>query len=336
MPLAVLESDDRLSDDPIRDGPPLVSVVLPTYGRPAYLKRAVRSVCQQTYPAIELLVIDDRSPEPADDVLKETDTSAIEKVRCVRHDENRGANAARNTGLRRADGEFVAFLDDDDRWLPEKTERQIRRFRDGADDLGVVTVGSRIVDENGSQLGVKRSSVEGNAVQSLLYGGIVGSFSRVMVRADVISRAGLLDESFPSWQDREWYLRLAKHSTFASEREVLVERRIDSGGRISDDFEQKRDVSYPRFLEKHRSFAAQHGPLTERKFVAGLSRALGFSGLSNGYYRDAIKYLLIAITSYPFDPKAYLYLCLALGGPVTFNSASRLKRMLSGTMSDMR
>ncbi|WP_418285037.1 glycosyltransferase family 2 protein [Halorubrum sp. DTA46] len=319
------------TDDQFGSGAPLVSAIIPTYGRPEYLERAVHSVCEQTYPSIELIVVDDNSPEPAAETLSSVDTDSVSTVRCVRHDENQGANAARNTGLRQADGAFVAFLDDDDRWLPEKTARQVRRFEQGPDDLGVVTAGSRIVDENGTQIGVKRSSVEGDGVKALLRGGIVGSFSRVMVRADAISRAGLLDESLPSWQDREWYLRLAKHSTFASDRSVLVERRIDAGGRISDDFEQKRDVSYPRFIAKHREFAAEQGPLGERQFIGGLSRTLGFSGLSNGYYRDAIKYLLVSLAYYPFDPKTYLYLCLAVGGPFTFKPASRLKRKLSGS-----
>lgn len=311
---------------------PLVSAIIPTYARPERLKRAVGSVCDQTYPSIELIVVDDKSPDPAVETLSGVDTDAVSKVRCVRHDENRGANAARNTGLRRATGDFVAFLDDDDRWLPEKTARQVRLFERGPDDLGVVTVGSRTVDENGTQIGVKRSSVEGDAVEALLGGGIVGSFSRVMVRADAISEAGLLDESFPSWQDREWYLRLAKHATFASDRSVLVERRIDAGGRISDDFEQKRDVSYPRFVAKHREFAAEQGILAERRFIGGLSRTLGFSGLSNGYYRDAVKFLLVSLAYYPFDPKTYLYLCLAVGGPLTFEPAKRLKRKLSGSV----
>ena len=319
-----------MTDDRSDEEPPLVSVVLPTYDRPEYLKRAVQSVCNQTYPSIELLVVDDQSPEPAAETLGEVPVEPISTVRCVRHERNRGANAARNTGIREADGEFIAFLDDDDRWLPEKISKQVDRFRSGRDDLGVVTVGSRIVDENGTQIGVKRSSVEGNAIEPLLNGGIVGSFSRVMVRAEAVARAGLLDESFPSWQDREWYFRLAKHYTFASERTVLVERRIDAGARISDDFERKRDVSYPKFIEKHRAFAAEQGPLAERRFVAGLSKTLGFSGLSNGYYRDAIKYLLVALAYYPFDPRTYLYLCLALGGPFTFEPASRIKRRLSG------
>ena len=312
------------------DEDPLVSVVIPTYDRPQYLKRAVRSVVEQTYPAIELVVVDDSSPIPAAETLNGIDTDGISKVDCIRHDENRGANAARNTGIRHATGEFVSFLDDDDQWLPEKVSRQVRRFESGPSDLGVVTVGSRIVDEDGKQLGVARSSVQGDAVKTLLYGGIVGSFSRVMVRSNTISRAGLLDEAFPSWQDREWYLRLAQHCTFASEEEVLVERRIDANGRISDDFEQKRDVSYPRLLEKHRTLAAEQGFLAERRFVATVSRTLAFSGLSNGYYWQAIKYLLIAVLYYPFDPKTYLYLCLAVGGPVTFKSARRLKQRISG------
>lgn len=319
--------DDRLDDEL-----PLVSVILPTYDRPEYLKQAVRSVCRQTYSSIELLVIDDLSPVPASETLDDVDCESISDVRCIRHEQNRGANAARNTGIREADGEFIAFLDDDDRWLAEKTSRQVERFRRGPDDLGVVTVGSRIVDEDGTQIGVKRSPIEGNAITSLLYGDMVGSFSRVMVRAEAVSRAGLLDESFPSWQDREWYFRLAKHFTFASEEKVLVERRMDAGNRISDDFEKKRDVSYPKFIEKHRDFAAEQGLLSERRFIAALSRTLGFSGLSNGYYLDAIKYLLIALVYYPFDLKTYLYLCLAIGGPFTFVPASRFKRKLSGLL----
>jgi glycosyltransferase involved in cell wall biosynthesis len=320
---------DEWADDEL----PLISVILPTYNRPEYLKRAVRSVCRQTYTPIEVLVIDDHSPEPASETLNDVDCESVSNIRCIRHTKNRGANAARNTGIREAEGEFIAFLDDDDRWLPEKVSKQVERFRTGPDGLGVVTVGSRIVDENGTQIGVKRSSIEGSAISQLLCGDMVGSFSRVMIRADTVSRAGLLDESFPSWQDREWYFRLAKHYTFASEEAILVERRMDAGDRISDDFQQKRDISYPKFIEKHRDFAAERGMLSERRFIASLSRTLGFSGLTNGYYVDAIKYLLVALAYYPFDLKTYLYLCLAIGGPFTFIPASRFKRRLSGFLS---
>lgn len=319
-----------MSNDWGREEDPLVSVVLPTYDRPESLKEAFRSVKKQTYPRIELVVVDDCSPVPAAESIDEVGTDGISTVRCVRHDDNQGANAARNTGIRRSTGELVAFLDDDDRWMPEKVTRQVRRFEDGPADLGVVTVGTRIVDSDGTWIGTSRASVEGDAFESLLYGAVVGSFSRIMVRSEAISQAGLLDESFPSWQDREWCLRLSRHCTFASVSDILVERRIDSDDRISDDFEQKRDVSYPRFLEKHRSLAAEQGTLVERRFVASLSRTLAFSGLSHGYYRDAIKYLSISLVYYPFDPKSYVYLGLALCGPLTFKPARRLKRKFSG------
>ena len=318
-----------MSEDRGCDEDPLVSVVIPTYDRPEYLERAVRSVAEQTYPAIELVVVDDCSPVPAAETLNGIDTNEISKVNCIRHDENRGANAARNSGIRHATGEFVAFLDDDDRWLPGKVSRQVRRFESGSSDLGVVTVGSRIVNEDGAQIGSVQPDLEGNVLGSLLRGAVVGTFSLLMVRSSTISRAGLPDESFPSWQDREWNLRLAQHCSFSSIDEILVERRVGADRRISDDYERKRDISYPRLLEKHRQVASRLGHLTERRFVATLTRTLAFSGLSNGYYRESIKYLLIALAYYPFDSKTYLYLCVAVGGPITFKPAQRFKQKLS-------
>lgn len=321
-------------DQPPADRP-LVSVVLPTYNRPKKLLEAVHSVTDQSYPSIELIVVDDCSSEPAAETLSEVETGSLTSARIVRHEENRGANAARNTGIRQARGDLISFLDDDDRWLEHKTDKQVRCFENGPDDLGVVTVSCRNVDEKGNRIGVVRSSVEGDAVDKLLRGGIVGSFSRVMIKPDVIMQAGLLDESLPSWQDRDWYLRLAQYCRFGSEDEVLIERRFDAEHRISDDFERKRDVSYPRIVEKHRHLAAERGLLAERRFIAGLSQTLAFSGLVNGYYRESIKYLLISLTYYPFDPKSYVYLCLAAGGPVTFKPAQRIKRKYSRALSTL-
>ena len=98
---------------------PLVSVVLPTYDRPALVRKAVASVGAQTYPNVELLVVDDCSPTPVEQALEGLSLGPSIAVRVLRHEENRGGNAARNTGIRVAAGEYVAFLDDDDRWHPE-------------------------------------------------------------------------------------------------------------------------------------------------------------------------------------------------------------------------
>src|SRR5262245_10224002 len=94
-----------------------VSVVIPTYNRARTLGRAVQSVLRQAGIDLELVVVDDGSTEPPGDNLAEV-MANDRRVRCIRHTENRGAQAARNSGIREARGGWIAFLDSDDYWLP--------------------------------------------------------------------------------------------------------------------------------------------------------------------------------------------------------------------------
>ena len=302
---------------------PLVSVVVPTYGRPEYLEEALRSVADQTYEPLELIVVDDHSPEPAAPVVEGLNLD-VPTVRCLRHEENRGANAARNTGIREVDGEFIAFLDDDDRWLPTYLDRAIGAFEDP--DVGLVTVGARVVDGQSRERGVYRPTFSADPLDDLLDGTLAGSFSRFVVRASVIERAGSLDERLPSWQDWEWQFRLAQHCRFGSVPEPLVIRRIADHDQLTDDFERRRDVSYPVLLERHREAIARRGRRDERRFVAVLSRSLAASALQDGRYAAAIRYLLRALRNEPRATDTYLYLAAAVGGPLTHGPLKRLRR----------
>lgn len=313
---------------------PLVSVVVPTHGRPDFFRQALRSIGDQTYDPIELIVIDDASPEPVEPILDDIDTDRFDRVECLRHEENRGANAARNTGIDAASGQIIAFLDDDDRWLPTAVQRYVDAFVDGGQSVGVVTVGVRIVDEHGTQIGEALPSIEQDALGALLEGALVGSFSRFAVRADVIETAGPLDERLPCWQDWEIQFRLAFHCDFAAISEPLVVRTCGEHDQISDDFEQRRDVAYPMILERHRTaIRVKRGPRAERRFVALLSRSLAFSALETDRYREAFRYLFRSLRYDPYAPRTYLYMGLASGGPVTFGTARRIKRLLSGVGS---
>lgn len=98
---------NRIADEP------LVSVVLPTYDRPAFLRSAVESVAAQTYTNVELIVVDDDSPTPAAEAIDEDLLGSSITLRVLRGEGNRGVNAARNEGIRAAGGEYIAFLDDD-------------------------------------------------------------------------------------------------------------------------------------------------------------------------------------------------------------------------------
>jgi glycosyltransferase involved in cell wall biosynthesis len=305
----------------VADFTPLVSVVVPTYDRPEKLRAAVESVAAQTYPNIELLVVDDCSPTPARSVLASAAPESLSYT-CIRHDENRGANAARNTGIRAADGDIVSFLDDDDRWDPAKTTVEVEAFASG-EDVGVVLHGQQMLHE-GQLTNVRTPEVSGDATVGLLRGKAGATFSSIAVRRSTVEDAGLPDETLPSWQDREWLLRLSEHCRFAVQPESLVIRRSGRYDQIGDEYETKRDVSYPHILERHRETAARHDQ--ERQFVASMSEMLANTALRHGYYDDARHYALKSIRHDPTSLRSYLYFFLGVGDERLLHSAVRCRR----------
>ncbi|WP_144797974.1 glycosyltransferase family 2 protein [Halorubrum depositum] len=298
-----------------------VSVVLPTYGRPEYFEEAVDSVASQTYPAVELVVVDDCSPEPVAPLLDGVDTAGID-VTLVRHAENRGACAARNTGIDEAGGEFVAFIDDDDVWLETKLERQVEVMESFGPDVGAVYTGQRFVTD-GETTNVRAPTTSGDVTAAILKGASLNPFSCMLVDAAVVEAAGPLDVRFPSWQDREWYFRLSTHCEFAAVPEPLVVRRMGHE-QISGDYETKRDVSYPLMLEKHRGLAREYG--CEDEFLAYLTRSLAGSALQSGRYADAVRHALVSLRHRPTYGPAWTTIAVAVGGPVTYRLARRVKR----------
>lgn len=293
--------------DPPSEDLPLVSVVVPTYDRPAKLVTAVRSVAAQTYPNIELVVVDDASPSPAREVLEGGSFGGL-RWRCIRHDRNQGANTARNTGIREASGDIVAFLDDDDSWLPEYVDAQVAQFREG-EDVGVALVGQRYT-YGGKTTTVRIPTVGGDATRGLLEGEVSGTFSTMAVRRWVLERAGLPDEELPAWQDLDWQFRLSRHCSFAVDPRPLVVKGAGEYEQIENAFEEKRDVSYPRLIEKHRDLAAEYD--REREFVESLSIMLASSGLTNGHSADARRFAFKALRLNPLLFRAWVLLLLAL------------------------
>lgn len=312
------------------EGNALVSVVLPTYNRPERLRRAVRTVLSQTYDRVQLVVVDDHSETPARKTLSDVSFDQIESVVHVRHETNEGANAARNTGIEAADGEFIAFLDDDDLWEPEKLERQVSVLSRSGPDVGVVYTGRRYVDPDGNELHTETPNNRGDVTKTILRGGSIAEFSAVMVRAAVVSKAGLPDERFPSWQDRDWYLRLSRHCNFEAIPEPLMIRQQGYDDQINKNYEAKKNVSYPLFLEKHRSLAAEYGWRIERQFVASLSRMLARSAMRNRYYADARKFFLKSLYYYPFRADCYAYLLALTGGERTYRISRQVLRAVKG------
>jgi glycosyltransferase involved in cell wall biosynthesis len=115
-------SADRGASTRANDTTPLVSVVLPTFNRAHLLKSALASVLSQTYKNLEIIVVDDAS---TDDTQQVVAVIKDHRLRYIRHVATKGGSAARNTGILAAIGSYIAFLDDDDEWYPEKVEAQL-------------------------------------------------------------------------------------------------------------------------------------------------------------------------------------------------------------------
>lgn len=117
----------------------IISVILPTYNRAHLLIRALNSILIQTYQDFEILVIDDCSSDNTQCIIEEFKD---DRIIYIRHENNRGVAAARNSGLAAAKGQYIAFLDSDDEWLPTKLQRQLESFQDATPDIGIIYTGA--------------------------------------------------------------------------------------------------------------------------------------------------------------------------------------------------
>lgn len=302
---------------------PTVSVVIPTYDRPEMLREAIESVLDQTYDPIELVVVDDGSPTSARSIVESLEGDAV----FHRFDHNRGANVARNEGIRLSSGEYVAFLDDDDRWEPQKLARQVAAL-EADDSLGVSYTGQRY---SGGRTSVKREvpSIAGDATRELFAGQYVITFSCLLVRRGAIREAGYPDPELPILQDREWLLRLSQHTKLAAIEAPLVLRRVGGHEQISDRYEELRDIAYPRIYARHRRAAGDIGLRCRLQFKASLLAWIGSFALYSRRYRDARWFLFAAFCRWPFSPSVFLRLVVSLGGSSVHEAGQSIRYTLS-------
>lgn len=204
---------------------PLVSVVIPTHGRPVTLRRAVESVLRQTYASHEVIVVDDNDPLCKSRALTETvmcDYRRESNVTYVVHQENRNGAAARNTGIEQAGGEFIAFLDDDDWFLPQKLEQQVNLLlQDSSADAASC---GWIHDERLCIPGPL-----GDPSRELLMMDYRPITSTLMFRRDVLTALEGFDESFTRHQDLELMLRFFQRYKLGFVPESLVELGSNDG-----------------------------------------------------------------------------------------------------------
>lgn len=294
---------------------PEVSVVIPTCNRAGLLPAAIGSVLRQTFQDFEILVVDDCSADATPAVVERF---ADPRIRFLRHPARRGGGAARNTGIAHARGAYVAFLDDDDEWHPDKLERQMEVMRRGEPAAGAVYCGYRIVERGtGREQGRMTPKTAGDLSAELMSRNPIGGTSCMLVRRECLDKAGGFDERLPSFQDRDLWIRLARETRFAYVPEPLLDYYVH---------EKKVWTNPDALLKGLEIMLAKHG--ASAAFRKACARRYLFCGVKlcdAGRFSDGRRALRRSIALHPWAIKSYLYFALALLGPNVM-SAVRARR----------
>lgn len=286
----------------------LVSVVIPTYNRGDDVVEAIRSVRRQTHSSREIIVVDDDS-----------DDATVERVRNVkedditllRHRRNRGASASRNTGAHEASGDWIAFLDSDDRWEPERLERQLDAAREASETPALVYSGVTVVEENGVQI---LPDHRGDIYRRQLERDRTGPTSTWLVRAECFEELGGFDESYPVRNDYEFSIRLTERYPVEYVREPLVRMRTSDRDRLTADVQRRIDVTERLIEEVVRPRAVSFDDADRRKILASQYFVLGRYCQKQERYEQAREYLLESLRDSPVQPRAGVTYLLALLG----------------------
>lgn len=210
----------------------MVSIIIPTYNRAAVIKRAIDSILKQTYSSYEVLVIDDGSTDETKSVVTGIQDA---RIRYIGLKENRGVAHARNVGIQEAKYDYIAFLDSDDEWLPDKLELQMQRMEMGQDNVGMVycRMGGVLRDGTGRFIcphqSYEKETLEGDMFRLLLLNNVIG-MPTVLVHRKCLEQVGGFKETLGCLEDWELILRIARRWRIGFVDNFLVEVHKMPGG----------------------------------------------------------------------------------------------------------
>lgn len=295
--------------------PGLVSVVIPTYNRADLVREAIQSVLDQTYQNFEIIVVDDGSTDGTEQVL----APYKDKIIYI-YQENQGGAAARNTGINRAKGKYIAFLDSDDLWFPQKLEKQVE-ILDKNQDISVVYSNIIKIDENNKIIG--RGS-KGNRFPSgyifhevLLRKTACAFLQTMLVRKKCFEQIGYLDEELKKSHDRDMIIRLAKSYKMHGIKEPLTKFRLhDLTPCLAKMGMEDREYYESRILDKiFSNYGKNLSDKLRKQIISNHHLRIGLGYLNReGNCVAARKRFLLSLSNNPFNLKAFKYFALSLLG----------------------
>jgi len=290
---------------------PLVTIVIPTYNRAALLRETLDSVSAQTFRDYEIVVVDDGSTDHTAQMI----ARRAEPIRYFRQ-RNEGASSARNHGLREARGSLVAFLDSDDLWLPEYLQACVELLS-RRDEVAMVYCDFTCIGQTGQPVnGHRKFQHDGDVIERLFASTFVHT-SCVTARRSVVLDAGGFDESLPTNEDYDLWLRLALQHPFGLVPRVLCRRRTHSLS-LSRNGRSENLLRKTALLEDfyHRHGAGRIDPHIAHRRLGKVHYSAGKSLLRDGSFQHARHLLQRSLHYRPVAPKTWgLYL---LSGVLAF------------------
>ncbi|GHT34775.1 glycosyl transferase [Planctomycetales bacterium] len=232
---------------------PLVSIIMPSYNSAQYLVPAIQSVISQTFTDWELLIFNDGSTDNTEDVVKPLLTD--KRIQYIEQ-ENLGQPKTRNKGVRMSKGKYIALLDADDIWMPDKLEKQIAVF-EKYPDAGVCGTGIELIRPDGTVFGQNLCNpFYGRAVPALITGQLQVAMSASITRKDVFKQVGFWDEGFlPFSMDYDFWLRASLVCMFYNIEEKLIQYRTGHPSISSEGSDKRRNlvmnIVVPRFVKEY-------------------------------------------------------------------------------------
>lgn len=291
-----------------------VSIILPTYNRAHSIKRSIDSVLLQSYTDFELIIVDDNSRDNTQEVIK---GCADSRIRVVKNEVNLGPSGARNKGMECASGEYIAFQDSDDEWMPDKLKIMMQVFADESPGMVFSSVYQQLIDGTRTKYptGSRRISSE-RLYETILYNNIVATPAAIMTR-ECFKGTGFFDTGMKCFEDYDYFIRVAEKYKVVHIPEPLLIQHQSPGGVNTPNYGIRADM-LQLIINKHMLELEKYPyALAERFFRLGdffcldgnrsegikmMFRAIKLKGISIQYLLG----LVIALISY--DVNIYRYI----------------------------
>ncbi len=247
-----------------------ISVIIPTYNDAKTISRAISSALGQTVSVDEIIIVDDDSEDDTKAVVQAFDDDRIEYVR---HDQNQGGSAARNTGLEYASGDYIAYLDADDEWLPRKLEKQLDELKSRSNSWVAVhcnrtwdvSLHSKVAFALSAIIGRKKSEVpkEGGdeLIKEVLTLNLSTGASTLLVKRGTVEAIGGFDPEFPRHQDWEFLIRILQQGKIAYVDESMVIKH-GTGRPSVEAYEEGKQVLLTNFVDEIEELEAKGYDIT--------------------------------------------------------------------------